>query len=168
MTDELIDAVHKLLASKLFLGAPGELSAEGMVATYKILDLVEKMAQRRKKALRPKLLDHVAKHGRKTPKGHYTMSVGGHKILRETRKSKPNPEGVKDLLADKDLKALDAFDEVRTLVYNPSKVKHLIDVGKVEESEIEELTKPTWALKVTASKSLDEALQYGIPPSLEE
>jgi hypothetical protein len=159
------------IAKTFFFSAffvPTELTTGQLAVLYKVLDTVEKKAKERKSTLRAQLLEWATVHGELTPKGHRIGKAEGHKIQNEHRQAtEPNAEGIKDLLKDKGVDIMDAFDEVKTLSMNPSKVKHLVEIGVLEQAEVDELRSVTHALKVTLSKPLNESLKQ-ITPILKE
>jgi len=163
--NELLSALKTLFSHTLFAGPVSELSIAQMALVYKFVDAVEKAAQARKKELKPTLLAYAQANGEKTEKGHYQASADGHKIMNEVRQAtEPKMDDFRELLEEKGLKLTTAFNEVKTLVYDPSKVKHLIDVGKLEADEVDELRSTSHALKVTLSKPAAKELKESLPP----
>jgi hypothetical protein len=96
--------------------------------------------------------------------------VDGFKLTAECRRSSaPDAEGLKELLSKKGLKVGEAFDEVKTLVVNPTKVAFLVETGKLKAKDVEALHGTSFALRVTESvKELKEELAVLKPASLEE
>lgn len=157
----LIEATVSTIAkNSLFRGAVEELGPVTASAVYKALDAFEKAAKSRKSAIRDFLLPWAASAGSLTEKGHFVATVGGFKVTNEARKSSaPEAEGLKELLSSKGIEYSEVFDEVKTLVYNPSKAKFLVDTGVLAASEIESLHSVSRALKVDAPKELTETLK---------
>lgn len=137
-----------------------ELSATEAVVAFKVLDFIEKEIEPRKKALRAMLLGWVETHATKTTKtGSQVADLGGFSLTREKRRaSEPEAEGLKKLLAEGGLKLEDAFDEVKVLQLNPSKLAFLVETGKLKIDAVEALHAIQWALKVREPKSVKEVL----------
>jgi len=162
---ELIGHIKSLFKSVLFAAKPEDLSIVQMAFIYKAVDAVEKAAQARKKALKPSLLAHAQAKGEKTEKGHFQAMVDGHKVMDEVRQgTQPADEPFRELLEDNKIKVTDAYDEVKTLVYNPSKVAHLVATGKLKSGDVGELCSISHALKVTLSKPAAKELKEASPP----
>lgn len=164
--NDLLNVAKSFFFSAFFVQTAA--STAQLAVIYQILDAVEKAAKARKDSLRQTLLSFAELNGEKLPKGHYQVVVDGHKILNEHRQAtEPAVEPLKDLLKAKGIDILDVFDEVKVLQYNPSKLAHLVEVGKVPQAEVDALRKVTRALKVTLSKALNEALK-SVTPVLKE
>jgi hypothetical protein len=164
MTD-LFAALKTVLAGILFTGSKEELSVVQMALVYKIVDAIEKAAKTRKGELKPTLLAYAKANGEKTEKGHFQAMVDGHKIMDEIRQAtEPKSDDFKELLGEKGIKVGDAYDTVKTLVYNPSKVQHLVETGKLKAADVDELRGESHALKVTLSKPAAKELKESLPP----
>jgi len=106
------------------------------------------------------LLALAEKEGVTTDMGGQSLDVEGTRVVRERRKMKlPDEQGVKELLARNSLPISECFDEVKTLVLNPSKLDYLIQAGRISADQVEAMKKVTWALKVKPSETLDESLE---------
>jgi hypothetical protein len=163
--EKLIGIIKSLFTSELFATKAEDLSIVQMAIIYKAVDAVEKAAQARKKELKPSLLAHAKAKGEKTEKGHFQAMVDGHKLTDEVRQgTEPKADDFRELLEDNKIKVTDAYDEVKTLVYNPSKVQHLIATGKLKSNDVGELCSVSHALKVTLSKAAAKELKEAAPP----
>ena len=69
-------------------------------------------------------------------------------------------EKIKELLKSKGIDMMECFDEVKTAVFNPSKLGYLVQIGKVTEEEVTAaIPALSPALKITPSKALKEAIE---------
>jgi hypothetical protein len=135
-----------------------EMSLADQVALYSVLDAVEKRAKRRRESLREVLLQTV-QNGKPTEKGGTQLEVAGSRLLRERRVATvPDGAGVATLLRTANIDMAEAFDEVKTLQLNPSKLDFLVQKGALEKAAVDALHKVSYALRVQPSKLLKEAL----------
>lgn len=138
--------------------SPEDTSIKEIAATYAILSFLEKVIDKRKKALKP-LLQEAAKTGRQTDNGGHNLDLGDANIVNTRRVSSAPEEGpLRALLETRGIELAEAYDEVKTLVLNPSKLSFLIDVGKLDRKEVESLREESFALSVAPSKELQDAL----------
>ena len=155
-----VTSAVEVVSGTLFAAPVEDLGPVAAGAVYKAVDTIEKAAKARKNAIRDFLLPWASAAGVLTEKGHFVATSGGFKITNEARRSAaPNEEALKELLTSKGIEYSEVFDEVKTLVYNPSKAKFLVDTGVLAASEIEGLHTVTRALKVDAPKELTEELK---------
>jgi hypothetical protein len=158
---ELSTAIQKIqpLAGSAVLHAPVEsLSTDDVTTAWAALDLIEDLVKERKEALRARLLQEAVDHGQVTDMGGFTFTIDGTKVVREKREYQPKAEEVVGLLQKHGIAVLEGCDEITTLVVNPSKIEHLISIGKLDREEWDLTKKTTWALKVKLSKPLAEYL----------
>lgn len=162
---KVIEAAIRVLKTKtLFEAVPNGTLPEGdgmsfqeKVSIWKALDQLEDAIKGRKEALRQSLLAWAAKHGAPTDKGGQVYTDETFTVTREKRGGKmPEDKPFRELLKKKEIPLTEAFDEVKALVYSPSKVKYLIDTGKLTEAEVEGLKKVDYALKVAAPEDFDQ------------
>lgn len=166
-----ISTARVLVESKIFTTFPEELGVSARALLFKVVDAIEKSADARRKVIRESLLEYAKSHGEEDPdKGHFRAEVEGFKLTAEKRRSsEPDAEGLKELLNKKSIKLSEAFDEVKTLVVNPTKVAFLVETGKIKAKDVEALHNFSFALRVTeAVKELKEELAVLKPASLEE
>lgn len=137
-----------------------EMSIADQVRAYKAVDFVEKQAKERKSPLRASLLAHVEAHGAKAEKSlNEYVVIDGFRVTREHRReSAPNAETLKTLLEEHGIPLEEAFDTVKVLQASPSKIKYLVDSGKITAKEAESLHGVTHALKVTEPKEMKPLL----------
>jgi hypothetical protein len=84
--------------------------------------------------------------------------VNGTKLgKRKNVGTKPDEEGLKQLLRSKGISLTEGFDEVTVYSYNPSKVDFLVESGKLTRSEVDALRKVTYTIECEAS---DELAKY--------
>jgi len=167
MSDTLAQ-LKTLAESRAFSASPATLSAEQAATAYTLFDALEKFAKARKAQLRVLLLAFAESNGTATEKGGQECNVGSGRVVRERRRSTaPDPEGIKKLLTDAQLPVTEAFEEIKVLELSPSKVKYLIETGKLDGANVEALHAITWALRVFPNKTLKEGLAFLNPKKLE-
>ncbi len=141
------------------------------VISYAAINHLEKVIGKRKEALRPHLLSQAETHGQATEKGHKVLPVGMEKVIRERKlASSPDEEKLKLLLETHNIPILEAFDEAKVVVLNPSKLQYLVSIGKLKADEVEALREESFALKVEPGPELKEllVLACGAAPEKEE
>lgn len=158
---KIIDAAIKMLRSKvLFEGKVPEnegLSFQEKVSLWKVCDRLEDAIKGRKESLRIALLEWAEKNGHPTDKGGSVYTDETFTITREKREGKmPEDKPFRALLKEKGIPLTEAYDEVKELTYSPSKVKYLIDTGKLTEVEVNNLKKVSFALKVEAPEDFNQ------------
>lgn len=142
-----------------------DMSINQMVLAYKLADFVEKAVKARKEALRTEILAWTEQHGELTEKAGYVADVAGFRVTNEARRStSPDPEGIKAMLEAQALGVDEAFDTVKVLQLSPSKVKFLVESGKLDEDAVEELHKVTRALRVQEPKEMRPVLNEAKAP----
>lgn len=148
------------LVSGYALHAPvKEMPITHVVQAWAVLDFLEKRVKDRKAELRLRLLDEAEDNGKPTDKGGQRLFIDGSTVLREKRVSKTPAEDVVDrLLEEGSLEREAAYDERTVEVLNPSKLRLLVESGAMDEDELEEAKKISWALKVFPSTELQEVL----------
>lgn len=138
---------------------PTTVSLSEVVVAYAVLNHVEKVIDKRKKELKPHLMKQAEAHGSLLEKGHRALEVGQEKLTRERKLSAgPNEDKLKLLMETKSIALLEAFDEVKAVVLNPSKLEYLVQVGKLKADEVEALRDESFALSVEAGPELKELL----------
>lgn len=136
-----------------------DMTINNMVLAYKLVDFVEKEAAERKKVLRKQILSYAEVEGEPTEKGGSSVQVNGFKVVRERRRAAdPNPEGIKELLEKNGIDVEEAFDAVKVLQLSPTKIKYLIESGKLDKEKVEALHAITFALRVFEPKELKPLL----------
>mgnify|MGYP003385295081 CR=1 FL=1 len=125
----------------------------GLAQAWLLLDLLEKLIEKRKEEFRKQLLVE-AEAGEKEKSGSYKYKVDGNTVIKERRETKKlDLEKVQDLLLAKGLPVSAGCDQVVSWVPNYSKLAALVDVGKLSQDELAAVQgKVTWALKVQASE----------------
>ena len=144
----------------LFRVDPAEVETGTAIAAWAMLDTIAEMVEARKAQYRLELLARTEKEGVPTAKGGQHMRVDDNEVIREKRQEKlPAETDFRLMLATKGIPFTEAFDEVKTLKMNPSKVDFLIETGRLSQVEVDELRKVSWALKVKRAELVDKVLE---------
>lgn len=126
-----------------------DLSVSEALEAWQMLELLKEAMEERLKALRNILLCAAERDGALTEKGGQQLEMNGAKIERQRRQTtEPEQKEMLSLLAQRKIEALDVYDEVKALVYNPSKVQYLIDTGKLSDNELLTLKRISYALRI--------------------
>ncbi len=145
----------------LFRDDPAKVDIAKAVAAWTVLDTFEEIVKDRKSAYRSHLMESAKVDGSKTNKGGYVLEVENSEIYNEFRQDKlPQEDKLKELLAARRIPFLDGFDEVKTLQINPSKIKYLIETGRLNQKEVDDLKKTSYAMKVKPSQEIKQKLTY--------
>lgn len=166
---QIVETVIKPITQGVVVTQPIEkLAPTDAVLAFKFIDFIEKQVAGRKKALRDFLLGYAEAQGEVNPKsGSKAVKVEGTTVIKERRRdNNPNADGLKGLLADAGIKLDAAFDEVKVLQVNPTKLQFLVETGKLKKDAVEALYGITFALKVQESKAIKEALADAKAPKL--
>lgn len=126
------------------------------------LDNIEKAAKARKEALREDLLMETEAKGTQDDKGSFVLETQLALLTKEKRVDKlPDLKQLQALVeaVGKIKENEKPFDEVKTLVVNPSKLESLVERGLLPEQKVKECCGTTWALKVKVSKEVEEAVK---------
>lgn len=160
MNDNVLFQVVSAFVASLRGWALGAAGIAHVLRVWRLLGAVEDEVGGVRGKLREQLLAYVASEGREDERGSATVVVEGTTVKREARRaSEPDAKGVKELLARRDIPVSRAFDEVKVLQLNATKLQHLIDTGKVTAEEVEALRRVTYALKVKESDQLLEQVR---------
>jgi len=137
-----------------------DLEPTSALQAWAFLDFVEKQIKDRKEEVRSMLMESAEEGGSENDKGSYILKTDAGKVIREKRQTKaPDEKVLLALMKGKDIPVLEAFDEVKSLKANPSKVEHLVSIGKLTREEADSCKKAaTWALKVTPSAEVNRML----------
>lgn len=153
--DIVTDAFANLSRQWLLSTPVSEMTDEEAVGAWLQLDMIAAIAKGRKEELKARYMGVLEKTGEENDRGSFSMDVDGSTIVRERRQaSLPDPELVKKLLTDRGLDISEAFDEQRSWELSPSKLKFLVECGKLPAQEIEDSRKVTWAFKVKPGAAL--------------
>jgi hypothetical protein len=148
---------------------PKEISTSNAVLSYAILNFLDKRVEERKKVLKAVLMPLAETRGIENDKGHRELEVGQEKIIRERKQSAgPNEDKLKTLLATKGIDMSEVYDEVKTVVLNPSKLEFLVSVGKLDKEEVEALRDESFSLKVVEGPELKALLKAACEQEVEE
>jgi hypothetical protein len=160
----------KAISSGRILSEPIEkLSLVEQVQSHVLLKCVGGAIEARLKLLRDPLMAVVTAKGDIVgEKGMKKLTVGGSSVCVESRRSSaPDENKARTLLLAKGISLTEVFDEVKTLVFNPSKLDYLVQTGKVTKEEVAALIPPaTPALRVYPSKELEALTEALTPKSL--
>lgn len=146
-----------------------ELSPDGQVTAWSVLDLIEKeLVGPRKEALRAKLLE-MAGEGKDNGKGSKSVSVAGATVTKQARGGKVvfDQEKLRATLEAKGLPTNTVFVERTVYEFNEKAVEGLIAAGRLSQADLKEFTRvgdPTYALVV---KKAEKVLALLPPPKQE-
>jgi len=168
-TEAVEQYVESLLTGDLMSSDEEEIDITSLVESWVLLKYTSDRIDKRLKALRKELLARVEEFGITTEKGGGKLTVDGTAVHRERRQAAlPDEKGIKALLQEHGIKNDQAFSKVTKVVLDASKVKNLVDLGKLPEDKVEALRKVTWALRVKESYDLAEALDRMVGEEGEE
>lgn len=157
--EEAMRVSQAFTAGPMFQDDPATVELPIQVAAWSVLDTLEDLIKDRKQSYREQLLVTAEQTGVKTDKGGFRMWVDNSEVVRERRERKlPEEAGLKLLMASRGIPYNECFDEVKTLVLNPSKLDYLIETGRLSKDEVDALKKVDWALKVSQSEVIQESL----------
>ena len=146
-------------ADPLFRDDPQDVDTSTAVAAWAMLKTLVETLSERQERYRQELLKRTQEQGAETPKGNQRLWLDDCEVMREKRQEKlPAEVDFRNLLALKNIPFSEAFDEVKYLKMNPSKIEYLVQTGKLQAAEVEELRKISWALKVNKSELLEKVL----------
>jgi hypothetical protein len=155
----LLSEVTPIATGKLMKGPPENLSLVEQVQAHTVLKKVESAVKSRLEELRVPLMAVTESQGAKSDTGNMEFDVDGSRTVVEHRKSKlPNAEGVTKLLLENKIPISEAFDEVKVLQLNASKLDFLVATGKLTTEQLEKLREEQLALRVYPSKFLKDAV----------
>lgn len=159
--EELIKTAVKPLLTSPLMTAPAEgANIVSLTEAFVVLKQVGEMVEERQKALRDVILAKVAEFGKDDEKGGRGLLVEGSTVRRERRMATlPEEKGLKALLTEHALSFEEAFSKVTSVVLDASKVKALVDLGKLPEEKVDALKKITWALRVIPSDQLTDTFE---------
>ena len=165
-TPSIAAIVHVLTHRDEFAKATTDLTLTEQVEAYAALHFIEEVSKSRREAIRETLLV-AADKGEETEKGGFRLPVEHHMVIKEKRvASAPDEKQLLALLEAKKIATSNAFDEVKILVPNPSKVARLVETGWLTEAEAKALYRVTWALVVKPSGELEGLLESSVPPGV--
>lgn len=145
-----------LLRGKALTKDIGTMPLQEIADAWQLLESIKGKIEPRLKALRLELLKAAEDLGNPTDKGGYSLLLGGAEIEKQKKTASiPDPDEVLSLLEDLEIASTEVFDEVKTLVYNPSKAQFLVETGKIPKEDLESKRKVSYALRV---KKADEWL----------
>jgi len=161
--------VESLLTGDIMTADADTANVESVVEAWVLLKYTYDKIDARLKGLREVLLARAEEFGKSTDKGGSKLLVNGTTVLRERRQAAlPDEKGLRTLLEKHGIKPDQAFSKVTKVVLDASKVKALVDLGKLPEDDVEDLRKVTWALRVQESADLAEALDSMLGEAGEE
>lgn len=118
-----------------------------LVAGFLALNATAKAVKDRLDVLKETMHLVAEREGVTTPQGGQFLATELGGVLRELRVDKaPNEEKLRALLGTRDIELKECFDEVKTLTLNPSKLRLLIETGKLGKAEIEPLCDQGYAI----------------------
>lgn len=136
------------------------LSTEQKTLAWLLVDVMEGTTEERKAEIRLELLEEAKTNGTiEGEKRHYVLNVEGNEVkAQRSTPTKPDEKKLKALLEKKELQKQECFDEVVTLVFNPSKFESMVDRGILTETEKATLYEDTFSLKIKANKEVEKDL----------
>jgi hypothetical protein len=152
--------VQDLLTSRLMTADASDVDIVALTEAWVMLKHTKEALEDRLKELREVLLERAGEYGMDTDKGGQLLKVGGSKVLRERREAAmPSEKDIRKLLKEHDIAASEVLTKKTTMALDASKVRALIDLGKLPEAEVVALRKVTWALRVKESPRLAGELE---------
>jgi len=161
---KLLEIVKSLKVGDVgqLLAAPSaEMSVQAKARAFFLLNWLGGKIEKRREGLRIDLLKDIQKVGVLNEDGDFTASFDDDlSLIRQTRTAKtPDSDAIRELLLAKGIEVHEAFDEVKSLVLNPSKLDHLISLGHFKQEEVDALRKVTFALVPKAGAVLTEEMK---------
>ena len=156
LTSEIIPfASSRILSEK-----PEGMTLIEQVQAHVILKKIGEIVESRVKELREPLMTLAEAKGEVSESGTRKFGVAGSSLCVEYRNAKePEGEGLKKLLASKDIDLMEVFEEVKALQLNASKLNYLVETGKITKEELAPLCKGTKAFRIYPSSALKEAVE---------
>lgn len=155
----LLSEVTPIASGKLMKEVPEKLSLVEQVQVHCVLKKVGDAVKTRLEEIREPLMAVTEAKGTASETGNMEFDVDGSRVVVEHRKTKlPDSDKVTKLLQEKGIALSEAFDEVKTLQLNASKLDFLVQTGKLTKEQLAALCGETLALRVYPSKFLKEAV----------
>lgn len=161
---KLLEIVKSLKVGDVgqLLAAPSaEVSVQEKARAFFLLNWLGGKIEKRREVLRADLMKDIQKVGVANEDGDFVATFEDDlSLLRQARTAKtPDAEPIRVLLIAKGIEVTEAFDEVKSLVLNPSKLDHLISLGHFKQEEVDALRKVTFALVPKAGAVLTEEMK---------
>lgn len=161
VADELVP----LARGKMMNLKASEDTFEALTTAYIVLNELKKHVEKRLEAVKPSLHAHATAYGEKDEKGSYFADVGDNKICRRRSVSEmPNSDKLKALLETRNIELLDCFDIEKVVKLNASKLKLLIDLGKLKADEVDALRDEGFSIYMTGGKDLMKSVSDAFKP----
>jgi hypothetical protein len=158
--------IQSLLRSAVCSAPITDLSDNEAAEAWLILDTLEKILDKRKKVLREKLLKSAEAKGSPTDMGGQSLRLQCSEVVREKRVSKtPDTAKTRKLMQSKELPFDEAFSKINKVVADPSKLEALLNLGKLEQQDINRLHTVTWALQFRPTPRVKKELSESISAS---
>lgn len=139
---------------------PTDISVKEAAIAYAALNALEKAIAKRKASLREQVLEAAKSHGIEDPKGHRRYDLDEAIAIAERRStSMPDEAKFCILLEAKGIEKKEAYIQKTVWAYSADLVENLVNIGKIKESEVENLKEVTFALKVQPEKDLKMLLE---------
>lgn len=166
----ILSEVTPIASGKLMHEATANLSLVEQVQVHCILKKVKTAVEGRLAEIHEPLMSLAESTGAPNENGHKELDVDGSRVVVEHRKAKlPSDDGVRKLLKDANIPLTEAFDEVKSMVLNASKLDFLVQTGKLTKEALDALRSDTPALQVYPSKFLKDAVKsVGFSPTKKE
>ena len=159
---QALTEIQPLASGKVMTEATEKLTVIEQVQSHVLLKKVGEAVEARLKELREPLMAVAKAKGEvSTEKGTKKYVIEGNSICIEYRQAHaPDESKARELLLLKSIPLTEVFDEVKTLVFNPSKLDFLIKTGKISQADYDALIPPpTEAMRVYPSKELKTAVE---------
>jgi len=145
------------LRGRIFREPPEDLSLHDQVASYAVLNKLSKAIEDRMKLLKPVLHEVAELRGTANAKGSFELQVGEDTVTRKCRQAtEPDADRLRALLETKGIKVEECFSIVKVVQLDASKLKVLVDLGQIEQREVDALREVTYALEVTPGPELKQ------------
>lgn len=159
-SEKVENEVRPLMAGSSVATPVSDLSMEEVVESWVALDFVAKKIEKRKEALRERLLAEAEKKGTPTEKGGQSIEIAGTVVTRERRDDKlPDPEKLKLFLEDRRIDPTLVFETRTIQELSPSRLEFAIETGKLAKSDVDPLKGVSYALKMYPNTELETMLK---------
>lgn len=159
MPTDVIAIIRTLLDSALFSAPPEELPPAALARAHVLLATIDKACAARKKELRAPLTRAVQDSTQITASGGAKATYDAAAVTYTSSLAKePDYEKFRNVLHAHGLPMKDAYDEVRTLRFNPSKAERLVELGYIAREDLDACRRKTERLTVRATKKFKKEL----------
>lgn len=151
--NDLVVAVNMVVLAPAMKTSIDDMGVEDVAGVYSVLDALADRIEKRMKGLKAVLSSLTAEGEQITEKSREAV-VNGLKVILTKKESAPDAAKVQALMKKKGLAVTEAFNEVKTLVMDPSKLEFLIGTGKLDKAEVDALRKPSESVTVKSDEEI--------------